>query len=413
MRKLHLYIFLFVGLFASVPSYAQKDKQEQLEEKRRAILAEIKQINSLLSKTKKQEKSVLTQVNDINKRISIGENLIKVTNQQTNALTQNINANLNKITALREELKVMKADYAAMIQKSYKSKSQQSRIMFLLSSESFFQAYKRLQYMKQYAKFRKKQGEGIRQKTEEVQVLNAGLITQKKKKEQLIKENEKARDELNKEKKQQVELVASLKKDESKYVGQIKDKQKQTDAIEREIDALIRAAIAEANKKANANKTITTTKTTSTGFALTPEAKALAVSFASNKGKLPWPVAKGVVVKSYGKHQHPQFPNVTTNSNGVEIATDDNATARAVFNGEVMQIQKIKGANQAIYIQHGDYITVYSNLKNLQVKKGDKVTTNQTLGTVSVNPSEGKTILKFLIYQNTNKMNPADWILRM
>ncbi len=413
MRKLHLYIFLFVGLFASVPSYAQKDKQEQLEEKRRAILAEIKQINSLLSKTKKQEKSVLTQVNDINKRISIGENLIKVTNQQTNALTQNINANLNKITALREELKVMKADYAAMIQKSYKSKSQQSRIMFLLSSESFFQAYKRLQYMKQYAKFRKKQGEGIRQKTEEVQALNAGLIVQKKKKEQLIKENEKARDELNKEKKQQVELVASLKKDESKYVGQIKDKQKQTDAIEREIDALIRAAIAEANKKANANKTITTTKTTSTGFALTPEAKALAVSFASNKGKLPWPVAKGVVVKSYGKHQHPQFPNVTTNSNGVEIATDDNATARAVFNGEVMQIQKIKGANQAIYIQHGDYITVYSNLKNLQVKKGDKVTTNQTLGTVSVNPSEGKTILKFLIYQNTNKMNPADWILRM
>ncbi len=425
MRKFQIYLFLIIGLcFVSTVS-AQPDKQQLLEEKRQSILEEIKQINSLLFKTRKEEKSVLTQVRDINQRINASENLIKVTNQQANLLTRNINDNINKISQLRKELKIMKSDYAAMIQKSYKSKSQQSRLMFLLSSENFLQAYKRVQYMKQYAKFRKKQGEGIAEKTKEIQDLNAGLIDQKKKKEQLIAENLIAKNGLSKEKKDQEGLVASLKKDEGKFISQIRDKQKQADVIDKQIDALIREAIAEANRKAkalaDANKTstgisevtTTTTKEKANSFSLTPEAKALAASFASNKGKLGWPVAKGVVVKSYGTHQHPQFPNVTTNSDGVEIATDENAQIRAIFNGEVLQIQQLKGANKAVMIQHGDYITVYSNLQTLAVKKGDKVTTNQTLGTVAHSVSEQKPILKFYIYQNATKMNPADWILRM
>lgn len=180
MKHFRTYIFLFICLITVSTGSAQVDKQKELEEKRQAILSEIKQINSLLFKTKKEEKSVLSQVQDLNQRITASENLIRVTNQQANLLTRNINDNINKISALREELKVMKADYAAMIQKSYKSKNQQSRIMFLLSSQDFLQAYKRIQYMKQYAKFRKKQGEGIKAKTEELQKLNSDLITQKK-----------------------------------------------------------------------------------------------------------------------------------------------------------------------------------------------------------------------------------------
>src|SRR5688572_1325796 len=179
MKQFRTYLFLFVCLITVSNVFAQPDKQKELEEKRQAILEEIKQINSLLFKTKKEEKSVLTQVQDLNQRISASENLIRVTNQQANLLTRNINENINKISSLREEIKVMKADYAEMIQKSYKSKNQQSRIMFLLSSEDFLQAYKRVQYMKQYAKFRKKQGEGIKAKTEELQKLNADLISQK------------------------------------------------------------------------------------------------------------------------------------------------------------------------------------------------------------------------------------------
>lgn len=412
----------------AVPSaFSQVDKQKELEEKRRAILEEIKQINSLLFKTKKEEKSVLSQVEDLNQRISASENLIRVTNQQANLLTRNINENINKISSLREELKLMKADYAKMIQKSYKSKNQQSRVMFLLSSENFLQAYKRVQYMKQYAAFRKKQGESIKTKTEELQKLNSDLISQKKTKQKLIAENEQAKKKLTEERKNQRELVATLKKDESKFSTQIRTKQKQADEIDRQIDALIRAAIEEANRIArekaareNANKPPTeTTKNTVTKaakteeFALTAEDKALAASFTSNKGKLPWPVEKGMVIKSFGTHQHPQFPNVTTNNSGVEIATNDNAEVRSIFEGQVMSIQMIKGANKVIFIQHGDYISVYSNLATVSVKKGDKVSTKQRIGTVAKSHTEGRTVLKFYIYKNKTKINPADWIYRM
>ncbi|OAD91132.1 peptidase M23 [Aequorivita soesokkakensis] len=433
MKPFRTYLFLFVCLVTVSNAFAQPDKQKELEEKRQAILEEIKQINSLLFKTKKEEKSVLSQVEDLNQRISATENLIRVTNQQANLLSRNINDNITKISSLREELKVMKADYAEMIRKSYKSKSQQSRVMFLLSSQNFLQAYKRVQYMKQYAKFRKKQGEGIKAKTEELQKLNSDLIAQKKTKQKLIAENELAKTNLTEERKDQQALVATLKKDEGKFTTQIRDKQKEADKIDRQIDALIKAAIEEANRiarekalaeaKANANNTTNNTATTTKNeitkpaskeeFAMTAEDKALAASFTSNKGKLPWPVEKGMVIKSFGTHQHPQFPNVTTNSSGVEIATADNAAVRAIFEGQVLSIQVIKGANKVVLIQHGDYISVYSNLATVSVKTGDKVSTKQNIGTVAKSPTEGKTVLKFYIYQNKTKINPADWIYRM
>ena len=391
--------------------FAQPDKQKELEELRVSILNEIKQINSLLFKTRGEKKSVLTQVEDLTQRIAARENLIRVTNKQANLLTRNINDNLQKINQFRTELKVLKEDYAAMITKSYKSKSQQSRIMFLFSSENFLQAYKRLQYMKQYSKQRKKQGESIKEKTNLLQQLNNDLIEQKKQKEILIKENETERTKLKVERKDHELLVASLKKDEGKFASQIRKKQKKAADIDRQIEDLIRAAIAKSNKDSKNKSTVTKTKSSS--FSLTPEAKVLAANFTSNKGKLIWPVEKGVVTESFGTHQHPQFPNVTTNNNGVDITTESGAKARAVFSGEVMQIQHIKGANQAIYIRHGDYITIYRNLATVSVKKGDKVSAKQEIGTIFINPTTGKTTLKFYIYKNADKMNPADWIYKM
>ncbi|HAV54024.1 MAG TPA: peptidase M23, partial [Aequorivita sp.] len=148
-------------------------------------------------------------------------------------------------------------------------------------------------------------------------------------------------------------------------------------------------------------------------FALTAEEKSLAASFTNNKGKLPWPVEKGMVVKSFGTHQHPQFPNVTTSSSGVEIATEDNAPVRSIFEGQVLSIQMIKGANKVVIIQHGDYLSAYSNLATVTVKKGDKIATKQVIGTVAKSPTEGRTVLKFYIYKNNTKINPSDWIYRM
>jgi septal ring factor EnvC (AmiA/AmiB activator) len=400
---------LFCVLIGSVSVEAQSKKQQELEAKRLQIIEEIKQINSLLFKTRGEKKSVLNQVEDLDQRIRATENLIRVTNQQANLLTREINDNLRKIETLRDELKTLKEDYAAMIRKSYRSKSQQSRVMFLLSSDDFLQAYKRLQYMKQYAKHRKAQGDRIKEKTEQLQVLNTGLLEQKKQKQLLIDENKRTRVTLAKEKKDQEALIASLRKDEGKFASQIRTKQKEADAIDRQIDAIIRAAIAESNKSSETKVTKGTVET----FALTAEAKALAANFSSNKGKLPWPVEKGVVIRRYGNQRHPQLPNVTTFSSGVEIATEKNINARAVFDGVVFQIQKTRQGTKAVYIRHGSYISVYYNMDKVTVKTGDKVKTKQAIGTIFTNGLSGKTVLKFLIYQNSTRMNPADWVYRM
>lgn len=421
MKYLKFFLIVFLGIMMMPDSFAQKDKQKELEAKRKAIQEEIKQINSLLFKTRKEEKSVLSQVEDINKKIAATENLIRITNQQANLLTRNINANMKRIDELREELKIMKEDYAEMIRKSYKSQNQQSRIMFLLSSESFLQAYKRVQYMKQYAAFRKKQGEEIASKTRELQDLNKDLLIQQEEKQKLIMENNVAKNQLLNERKAQQELIATLKKDEGTYTAQIRQKQREADKIDKEIDALIRAAIEEANRRAAEAAAAAAAKGKKSdisaapkgGFALTAEDKALAANFVSNKGKLPWPVERGMVVKSFGTHRHPQFPNVTTTSSGVEIATEDLAPVRAVFEGTVMSIQKIKGAHITVFIQHGDYITVYSNLETVSIKKGDKVATKHVIGKVAKSTTAGRTILKFYIYRNNTKINPADWIYRM
>ncbi|MAN58918.1 MAG: peptidase M23 [Flavobacteriaceae bacterium] len=402
---------LVILFLTPVASYAQSERQQELEEQRQAILQEIKQINTLLFKTKKEEKSVLNQVEDLDQRIKATENLIRITNRQANLLTREINDNLTRIDQLRDELEELKRDYAEMIRKSYKSQSQQSRVMFLLSSESFLQAYKRLQYMKQYAEYRKKQGESIKEKTDQLQHLNRDLIVQKGKKESLISENRETKSELAKQKKDQQALIASLKKDEGKFASQIRKKQQEADAIDKQIEKLIREAIAKANAT---SATATAAEKRSSSFALNAEAKELAANFTSNKGKLPWPVSMGgVVVKRYGKQQHPQLPNVTTYNSGVEIATDSGADARAVFNGTVLEIQQLKGANKAVYVQHGNFISVYNNLSTVTVKKGQNVVTKQSLGTIFTNPATQKTILKFLIFQNTNRLNPEDWIYQM
>lgn len=408
MKKI-LLAFAVLFTLTSVVSLAQTNKRAALEQRRNEILQEIKQINSLLFSTQQQEKSVLNQVQDLDQRIRAQENLIKVTNQQANLLTREINSNLKQIEALREELKVIKEEYAKMVVKSYKSKSKKSRIMFLLSSQDFLQAYKRVQYMNQYAKYRKQQGESIQRKTAELQDLNKELALRKQEKQALITANKKARTALRKEQQQQEELIATLKKDESKFATQIKNKQKEADAIDKQIDDLIRAAIAASNTSTNTN----TTKTSVSTFALTAEAKALGNNFTENKGKLPWPLSSGVVTKKFGKQRHPQLPNVTTFNSGVEIATNSGARARAVFDGTVLEIQQLKGANKAVYIQHGSYISVYNNLSSVLVTKGQKVTTKQDLGTVAINPISKKTVLKFLIYKNTTRLNPADWVFKM
>ncbi|HLV69510.1 MAG TPA: hypothetical protein VKY34_02300, partial [Xanthomarina sp.] len=284
------YIFLLVFTLSSIGGFSQSKKQQELEERRQELRREIKQINDLLFKNQSQKKSQTSLIEDLSYKVSVRQNLIKITNQQANLLTREINANQKKITELREELKILKDNYAKMIVTSYKSKSEQSRIMFLLSSSNFQQAYKRVQYINQYAEYQKEQGEAIKIKTAQLQDTNKDLLRQKTDKQKLIDENRVAQRELETELKQQQSLMASINKNLNNYTSQIREKQREADKIDREIEKIIREAIAESNKKKGA-----TTATASKGFALTPEDKILADNFVSSKGKLPWPVEKGVV----------------------------------------------------------------------------------------------------------------------
>ncbi|MCM5662231.1 murein hydrolase activator EnvC family protein [Galbibacter mesophilus] len=406
---------LFLLAFLSVGSiYAQSDEQKELEARKLRLQEEIQQFNTLLSQKRREKTDVLEDVEDLNQKIRIRKELIKVTNEQTNLISRQINNNINKISKLRDDLKELKSDYAEMIRKSYKSKSQQSRLMFLLSSEDFLQAYKRIQYMKQYTNHRKEQAAEIQSKTTQLQELNNGLVTQRKDKENLIAENRKEQASLEREMENQRGLIASIKEKESQYAAQIREKQKQADAIDRQIDKIIRDAIAKANA---ANKETTKesreSATKSSNFALTAEAKLVDTDFKANKGKLPWPVEKGVVKMRYGKQPHPVVKSVTIQSNGVRIATENGAQARAIYRGKVLAVQAIKGGNKAVLIQHGNYISVYNNLGKVYVKEGEKVTTKQEIGEVFTSPSDNETVLKFMIYDNNHTDNPANWIYRM
>lgn len=406
-----LKVTYFIGLLLVCgSSFSQSTKQQQLEEERQRLREEIEQMKQLRANNKLKERSVLDEVETINLQISTRQNLIKITNQQANLLTREINTNFKKIDAYRKELKALKKEYAKMITKSYKSKSHQSRIMFLLSSADFAQAYKRLQYIKQYNEHRKEQADRIENSTIELQALNTDLSRQKKDKQGLIEENRVAQQQLKEEKKEQQILMASIRRKEGTYTKQIKKKQQQASAIDKAIEKLIREAIAKVNKKAGKK---VTKKGSATTFALTAEAKILADNFTSNKGKLPWPVGTGKITKRFGRQSHPTLPNIQINSSGVEIETRAGEKARAIFEGEVIAIQKLKGASRLVQIRHGNYITTYYNIENITVKEGQKVETKQSIGAVRTNPTTGRAIMKFLIYQNAKRLNPQSWIYKM
>ncbi|SDK76647.1 Septal ring factor EnvC, activator of murein hydrolases AmiA and AmiB [Salinimicrobium catena] len=397
---------IFTGiLLFSLNLFAQADKREELEQRRLELQQEIKRINSLRTSNLKKEKSILTEVEDLQQQIRSTENLIRVTNQQANLLTREINSNQNKISELRKELERLKEDYEKMIQKSYRSKSQQSRIMFLLSAESFLQAYKRLQYMKQYANYRKQQGDEIKARAAELQKLNKSLAEQKQAKDRLIAENKKTRAKLEEDRKAQQSLIETIRKKEGQYASQLRKKQQEVNAIDREIERIIAAAIARNNKESGSESREV--------FKLTPEAKALAANFASNKGKLPWPVKSGIVSMRFGTQPHPVVRSITINSNGVRIDTEKGGKAKAIFGGVVSEVQAVKGANKAVMVRHGDYISIYNNLDKIFVRKGDEVSIGQELGEVATSGSSGKTTLHFLLYQNSTKLNPEHWIYKM
>lgn len=401
-----VFVFVFFS-FGSHTVFSQIDEQEALEAKREQLQKEIEQINLLLFDQKERRGNVLEQMEALNQKIRVRQLLIDVTNEQSNLLDRNMNSNVNAISELRVQLAKLKEDYALMIQKGYQSKIQQSKLMFLLSSENFFQAFKRLQYIKQYTDFRRHQGEEIVIKTDTLTQLNVALSEQRKQKERLIADNRSAKRELEQERNSQQALLGSIRKDETKYASAIRDKQREAKEIDQQIERLIREAIA-AESAASGKDDSDPSK-----FLLTPEAAILANSFTANKGRLIWPVEKGFKSQGYGVYADAIYPGIKHESNGVVITTDAGAKARAIFRGEVIAILSIPGGNKAVQLKHGNFISTYYNLSTIYVKKGDRVDAKTELGDIYTNRSNGQTRLKFYLHQNTSKLNPEEWVYQL
>lgn len=406
VKTSYCFYYLTLMFFVSMPLFAQTSEQKALEAKRERLQQEIKEINRLLFAERKEKGTILDQMEALDNKINVRQELIRVTNQQSNLLNRQINVNIRSISKLREDLDALKGDYAELIQKTYQNKSQSNRVMFLLSAENFYQAFKRLQYMQQYAKHRKKQGENIITKTEELAKLNQDLVVQRKEKEQLLAENTRAKNELSKEVETQRSLLRSVKQNEAKYTAAIAEKQKEARRIDREIERLIKSAIASSNKSSGKS-------TSNTTFALTPEAKLVADNFSSNKGRLIWPVEKGIKSQGYGVYADKLYPGIKHQNNGVTITTDKGSKARAIFEGEVIAIISVPGGSKGVTIKHGNYISTYYNLSTLYVKKGDKVVAKDLLGDINTDRFDGTTKLKFYLYKDSSRLNPEDWIYQL
>lgn len=411
------FFFLLLFCFAT-PMWSQPPTQEELEQRKAKIQLEIQEKEKLLQSVKSKEKSVVNQLLIQKEKIGLKEQLIRTTEKQTKLLSNDIYINQLKINQLNRDLEKLREDYAQMIVKSYKSRSEQSRAMFLLSSENFLQAYKRAQYMKQYASFRKMQGEEIKGKTKQLEDYNVKIGAQKQEKEKLIAENEKEKQELEKEKKEQEKIANQIKKEKGKIAAEIKKKQQETKRIDDQIKRMIREAIAAANRKTAAANAKANPKTTaaekkaiesSSKIILTPEGKIVSDNFKANKGRLPWPVEKGAITLGYGDQPHPVFRTLTVHNSGIEISTESGSTARVVFAGEVTQVQQLTPLKKAVAVKHGDYFTIYQNLSSVNVSVGDKVSAKQVLGKIRTD-SDGKTVLKFLVLQNTTFFNPTGWL---
>lgn len=403
-----LSIFLFsCFLIGAVIVYGQRQTKKELENKKKQLQKEIEYTNELLAETKKNKKLSLNQLVTLNKKISAREELIATINTEIIVLNRQIKANNESINGLRKDLAKLKAEYAKMVYYAYKNRDSYNRLMFVFASDDFEQAFMRLKYLQQYSDYRHKQAEMIVSTEKNLNDRVHDLQVKKSDKGLLLGSQETEKKHLTVEKTEKEQVFSELQEQESKLKRDLekkkRDAEKLQQAIQRVIEKELEKAQAEA-AKANKPKP--------QRLILTPESQQLSNSFANNKGKLPWPVVKGVISERFGVHPHPLMKDVDINNNGVDIATNNGALVRAVFEGEVKAVVSMPGAGQFVLIRHGEFLTIYSNLKDIYVKVGDKVKTKENLGTILFDDEDSKTVMHFEVWKGQVKMNPEDWLYK-
>lgn len=371
----------------------------ELRIKKEKTNEQIKYTNRLLDEAKKNEKKTLNKYNILNKQIELRTSLITGINSEVGVLADFIDQNAWLVSSLNSDLEELKKEYANMILFAQRNQTKYSKVLFLLSSNSFNQAYKRLMYLRQYTEYRKKQVELINWIHDLVELKVTHLERQRIEKETLLQSKKNEAVKLNKEKNQQGKYLTSLQDKQKDFKKKLQEQQRIEAQLSREIQRIIDEEV----KKAKDNG--------KPGFEMTPEQKLVSGQFEQNKSRMPWPVERGVITDHFGVHDHPVLKNIQVKNNGVDISTGQGSIARSVFEGEVSRVFEINGGNTAVIIRHGKYLTVYANLVNIKVKSGDKVSIKQAIGTIATDREEGdKTVLKFQIWKESVKLDPEDWI---
>jgi len=383
-----------------IPFFCFAQTKEELQEKRKKLNKEINYTNELLSEINKSKSNSILELTTLGRKIEIRQEIIISIIAELDLIEKIINKKKEELLLLEEEVALLKNDFTTLIQQAYKSRNTYDKLLFILSSKDFYQAYKRIKLIQQYSKYTKNQATKIQKKQSLIELKIIELNNNKINKENLLSDKKEERSKLNNEKSKKDNFVESLYQQESKLLKTIKEKEKAAEKLESAIEKIIKEEIRKAKERASKNNK-------SDIYSLTPEAKQLSDDFSNNMGKLPWPVEKGIIINEFGIQPHPILPGIKTNNNGVDIATNKGSVARSSFDGEVSAVIIIPGANKAVIIRHGEYLSVYSNLSEVFVKTGDKIKIKQEIGLVYTGEN---TQIHFEIWKGTNKLNPSDWL---
>lgn len=426
------YLICLLLIAFSLAVYPQKSKAK-LERQIANLEQEIATANKLLKETSKNKQATLNQVNLLDKKIKQREELVKAYNEQIAVLDDEINKGQSNIKALNGDLKNLRKEYAQMIVFANKNRSHYDKLVFLFSADDFNQAFRRLRYIRQFSDARKTKMDQIA--STERRISSEVEASQKAREQQaaLLQGEKEQKAALQGEKEDLNTQVKQLKKQEGNLQQDIKNKQKQAQKLQKAIDDIIAEEIRKANERAkkeaearakaeaeakkkkgnaNANTKPDVPASGNKNMALTPAEMTLSGNFANNKGRLPWPVEKGYVSSSFGKHASVVSDKVVVTNNGIDIAVSENSQARAVFDGMVVSVNKLTASNTVIIIRHGDYFTVYSNIEEAAVKRGDNVKTKQNLGKIHTNKMESKTELHFELLKEKDRLDPESWLAK-
>lgn len=400
-----LLLLLLAVLVLTTAGEAQSRKE--LEKKRAALDKQIRTTTALIDQARKEQRVTQEQLALLESQIRAREQLIRTMHGELRKVDQRIMEDEEMVASLTEDLAALKEEYARMLQFAYRNRRAYDRMSYLFAASSFQQAWKRSRYLDQIAQQRTRQAALIEETRQEIEQRVAELKAQREEKAQLVAQQQAERRKLHQDRNGQQSALSSLKKEE----GRLREAQKKQEKQRRDLDAAIRKAIAAELKPKTGTSAA---KGGKLDITLTPEARELNADFEKNKGKLPWPVEKGVITSGFGKQNHPVLPGIVTENNGIDITTEKGSSVRAVFRGEVSSVIVIPGAGKAVIITHGNYRSVYSNLREVSVTKGQKVDTKQAIGTVLTDEDGSKAHLEIwrVTADGPVKVDPAQWLFR-